>query len=341
MNPVPLFCLVTALTLPGAISVAAAQTAAQQDTGQQDADRQAPRAVTSASTTQDGKTKPAAPKAGKKTGKKTGDDAGDDKDDDDDNDDDDDDSKSSDDSSPTIYIDLETSWSSTPGNTVGFGLRNLRHLTGDKSRGLYMSAPLTIDLTDRISVYAGFDGSAAQTPGEKWSQYTPGSWIVGGSAEMIEQTGYIPGVTLSASVSRPFDPIALGVFTTTWSGGVDLDYAFDKDQTRGITAGFSFSRTMVSSHLARVGAQTGAYIGGYWSPADQINLTAQLGVQYFDGAEAASLVRLKPVTTSYVMFEVEHVDDDDNRIFAVNLGFGWSPKPVVQISLSTPLYLAR
>ena len=242
---------------------------------------------------------------------------------------------------PTTYVDLETGWSSTPGNTIGLGRNNLRFLTGEKSRGFYMSAPLTIELSDRLSVFAGLDGSGFQTPGDKWSKFTPASWSVGGSVEVIGQSGFMPGVTLSASASRPFEPIALGVFSTTWTGGIDLDLAFDADQTRGLTAGVSYSRTQVSSSFARVGAQLGGYIGGYWSPSKQVNLSAQVGVQYFGGAEAASLLRLKPVTTPYVLVELEHVDDDDNRVFAMNLGLGWSPKPVVQFTISTPLYLAR
>jgi len=264
--------------------------------------------------------------------------------DDDDNDNDDDGGSAPGappDSWPTTYLDLETGWSSTPGNTIGLGRNNLRFLTGEKSRGFYMSAPLTIELSDRLSVFAGLDGSGSQTPGDKWSKFTPASWSVGGSAEIIGQSGFMPGVTLSASVSRPFEPIALGVFSTTWTGGVDLDYAFDADQTRGLTAGVSYSRTQVSSSFARVGAQLGGYIGGYWSPSNLVNLSAQVGVQYFGGAEAASLLRLKPVTTPYVLVELEHVDDDDNRVFAMNLGLGWSPKPVVQFTISTPLYLAR
>jgi len=264
--------------------------------------------------------------------------------DDDDNDDDDDGDSAPGappDSWPTTYVDLETGWSSTPGNTIGLGRNNLRFLTGEKSRGFYMSAPLTIELSDRLTVFAGLDGSGSQTPGDKWSKFTPASWSVGGSAEVIEQSGLMPGVTLSASASRPFEPIALGVFSTTWTGGIDLDLAFDADQTRGLTAGVSYSRTQVSSSFARVGAQLGGYIGGYWSPSKLVNLSAQVGVQYFGGAEAASLLRLKPVTTPYVLVELEHVDDDDNRVFAMNLGLGWSPKPVVQFTISTPLYLAR
>lgn len=262
----------------------------------------------------------------------------------DDDDDDDDDGKTQGappDSWPTTYVDLETGWSSTPGNTVGLGRNNLRFLTGQKSRGFYMSAPLTIELSDRLSLFAGLDGSGSQTPGDKWSKFTPASWSVGGSAEIIEQSGFMPGVTLSASVSRPFEPVALSVFNTTWTGGVDLDYAFDADQTRGVTVGVSYSRTQVTSSFVRVGPQLGGFIGAYWSPSKLFNVSTQVGVQYFGGAEAASLLQLKPVTTPYALVELEHVDDDDNRVFAMSLGLGWSPKPVVQFTLSTPLYLVR
>lgn len=273
--------------------------------------------------------------------------ASDDDDDDDDSDDhdkDDDDDASSmapPDSWPTTYIDLETGWTSTPGNTIGFNLRRLQSLTGSKSRGLYMSAPLTIDITDGISVYAGPDGSASQTLGDKWSKFTPGSWTVGGSAEMIEQSGAVPGVTLSTSVSRPFQPIALGATTTSLSIGVDLDYALNKDETRGLTAGLTFTRTLLSASRGRVGPQFDGYIGAYWSPSNQVNLTSQVGVQYFGGADVASIIRIEPVTTPYIKLEIEHVDADDNRVFAVDLMLGWSPKPTIQLSLSTPLYLAH
>lgn len=242
---------------------------------------------------------------------------------------------------PTAYLDLETGWSSTPGNTLGFGLRNLRTLNGSKSRGLYMSAPLTIDLSDRLTVYAGLDGSASQNLGQRWGQFTPGAWTVGGSAEIIEQSAMLPAITISASISRPFEAIALGARTTTWTAGVDLDYELDEDGSRGLVGGLSYSRVQISSPFARVGPQLDGYVGAYWSPSKLVNLTTQFGVQYFGGAEAASILRLKPATTPYVQLEVEHVDDNDDRVFAVSLMFGWSPKPVLQLSLSTPLYITR
>lgn len=267
--------------------------------------------------------------------------ASDDDDDDDKDDDDDASSMAPPDSWPTTYIDLETGWTSTPGNTIGFNLRRLQSLNGSKSRGLYMSAPLTIDITDGISVYAGPDGSASQTLGDKWSKFTPGSWNVGGSAEIIEQSGIVPGVTFSTSVSRPFQPIALGATTTSLSIGVDLDYALNKDKTRGLTAGLTFTRTLLSASRGRVGPQFDGYIGAYWSPSNQVNLTSQVGVQYFGGADVASIFKIEPVTTPYIQLEIEHVDADDNRVFAVDLMLGWSPKPTIQLSLSTPLYLAH
>lgn len=245
------------------------------------------------------------------------------------------------DSWPTAYVDLETGWSSTPGNTLAFGLRNLRTLNGAKSRGLYLSAPLTIDLSERLSIYAGVDGSASQTLGQKWGQFTPGAWTVGGSAEVVSQSDSFPAVSLSASVSRPFEATALGAHTTTWTLGVDLDYQLDSGGSRGLVGGLDYSRVQISSPFARVGPQLDGYIGAYWSPAPQVTLTTQLGVQYFGGAELAAVLRLKPATTPYVQLELEHVDSDDDRIFAVNLMLGWSPKPMLQLSLSTPLYIAR
>ncbi|MCK7475508.1 MAG: hypothetical protein MZV49_23220 [Rhodopseudomonas palustris] len=79
-------------------------------------------------------------------------------------DDDDDDDKPAKPAVPNIYLDLSTAAITIPANSIalGFGggqwLSRLQ-LSSPSAIGIGISAPLTVDLTDRLSVYAGVYGS--------------------------------------------------------------------------------------------------------------------------------------------------------------------------------------
>ncbi|MFC0284120.1 hypothetical protein ACFFJB_10955 [Camelimonas abortus] len=242
----------------------------------------------------------------------------------------------------SVYLDLEGGWSSTPGTTVGFSLRRLRQLTGRKTRGVHVSAPLTFAFGERLTLTAGLDGSMSRALTEPWSDFLADSWSVSIAARLTQQQGLLPEISVNGSLSRPVQAIA-GTRPPTWAGGLDLDWSLDAEGERGVSASFSVSRTVSPVSRLRIGMLYDASLGYYWSPAQRVNVTVAAGAQHFAGAEISAVadVRVKPVTTPYVQLEIEHVDRDDNRLFALSLMAGWSPAPQVQLGLSAPLYLWR
>jgi hypothetical protein len=42
-----------------------------------------------------------------------------------------------------------------------------------------------------------------------------------------------------------------------------------------------------------------------------------------------------------VRVDLDHVDDDDNRLFGITAQTVWAPKPSYQLTLRTPLYAIR
>jgi hypothetical protein len=95
-----------------------------------------------------------------------------------------------------------------------------------------MDFPLTIDVTDQVSLYGGVSGSATRTDLTDWSSFTVNSWNLGFQADLYQQDdGSIPTITLQTTVTRavPNGPLT----TTNFNNIVELDYAFDEDETRG------------------------------------------------------------------------------------------------------------
>lgn len=241
---------------------------------------------------------------------------------------------------PNIYLDITSGYSVTPGGALLLGPRFLPFATS-ASKSFAINAPLTIDLTDRFSLYAGLDASTSRAGATSWSKFQIGNWSTGFSADIVEHKGWLPTVTLTGSVVRPVKPPAFGALTT-WSAGLDLDLPIDKDETRGVIAGTSVSRSILDHRgLGSIRPTVTAYGGAYYQWESGWKLTGRAGFQTFGGANIGSIVQLKRTTLKFVALDYERLDDNDNKLFGLSLALGWSPKPAVQLTLSTPLYFLR
>src|SRR5437899_719347 len=163
---------------------------------------------------------------------------------------------------PNIYFDMRTNYATLPANSLSIGLgtfspfstlSNLRALinaatpsatpvlptlptlSSPSSQNAWIDVPLTVDVSDRISLYGGFTVSATNN-GSGWSSLDVTSWNLGFQADVYQQNGgYFPTVTLQTTVTRsvPDSPLT----TTSLNNIVEFDYALDEDETRGWLAG--------------------------------------------------------------------------------------------------------
>ena len=91
---------------------------------------------------------------------------------------------------PNIYLDMRTIYTRTPGDTLSIGfssvssavatLQSLSALANSPalptspppsspaSQGIGVDVPLTVDITDRISLYGGFTASTSQSGTSDW-----------------------------------------------------------------------------------------------------------------------------------------------------------------------------
>ena len=262
---------------------------------------------------------------------------------------------------PNIYLDLRTNYATVPTNTlsIGFGgssffsaiatlqtlsaltnLPTLPALSSPKSQSLSVDVPLTIDLSDRVSVYGGFSASASQTGTSDWSTLAVSSWNVGFQADVYKQNGgSIPTITLQSTLTRsvPDSPLA----TTSFNNIVEFDYAPNKDETRGLLAGFQHTRIDVDTPLAKVEANIIGYVGAYYQWDNNWKLTGRAGVQSFGGAQILNLTPFQPFTQPVARLDLDRMDDNDNRLFGVTAQISWVPKPAYQLTIRTPLYAVR
>ncbi len=224
---------------------------------------------------------------------------------------------------PNIYLDLRTNYATVPANALSIGFSNpslssaiatlqslstltslptlptLPALTSPASRSIAVDVPLTVDLSDRISLYGGFTASASQSGTSDWSTFAVSSWFAGFQADVYKQNGGpIPTVTLQSTVTRsvPDSPLA----TTSLNNIVEFDYALNEDETRGLLAGFQYTRVDVDSPLARVNPNTIGYVGAYYQWPDNWKVTGRIGVQSFEGAQLLNLTPFQPFTQPIV-----------------------------------------
>ncbi|MEH2482193.1 opacity protein-like surface antigen [Nitrobacteraceae bacterium AZCC 2146] len=243
---------------------------------------------------------------------------------------------------PNIYLDLTTIYTSVPANTLAIGFRNvtsLPTLSSPASQNVAFNAPLTVDLNDRVSVYAGIGASTTRTDIYSWTSLIVDNWNVGFQADVYEQKGgAIPTVTVQSTLSRSVGSI---LPTTTITSIVELNYALNEDETRGLLAGTRYVSVSVDSDLAKVNPAIIGYVGGYYQWPSNWKLSGRLGVQSFGGAQIANLTPFKPFTQPIVRLDLDQMDDNDNRLFGVTAEISWTPKPAYQLTLRTPLYAIR
>ncbi len=259
---------------------------------------------------------------------------------------------------PNIYLDLRTIYTTVPANTlsIGFGNSSLTSaiaafqrltalptsptVSSPSSQSIGLDVPLTVDLSDAVSVYGGFSASASQSGLSDWSTLAISSWNVGFQADVYKQNGgSIPTITLQSTVTRsvPDSPLT----TTSLNTILEFDYALNEDETKGVLAGVQYTRVAVNSPLATINPNTIGYVGAYYQWPSNWKVTGRLGIQSFEGAQLLNLTPFQPFTQPIVRFDLDRYDDNDNRLFGVTAEIAWTPKPAYQLTVRTPLYAVR
>lgn len=203
-----------------------------------------------------------------------------------------------------------------------------------------MDLPFTVDVTDRVSLYAGVSGSSTQFGGNGWSSFDVTSWNIGVQADIYQQNGGVfPTVTLQSTITQSISngPLA----ATSFNNILEFDYAFDKDETRGIIAGMQHTRVNVGSPLVKIDPNTIGYVGGYYQWPSNWKFTGRVGVQSFGGAQLLNLKPIQSFTQPIVRLDLDRMDDNDIRLFGLTAKIMWLPKPAYQLTLRTSLYAVR
>jgi hypothetical protein len=259
------------------------------------------------------------------------------------NDDDDEDAKSGS-KLPNVYLDLTTSYARIPANSLSIGFRPTLpvlspvSLSSPAAQGSAYSAPLTIDINDRLSVSGGVNGSATRPDGGVWSALLVDSWSMGFQAELYQQNGgRLPTVTLQSTLSKSIldSPFA----STSVDSIVELDYALNEDQTRGLLGGVRYTKITLNSDIGQIDSPITAYLGGYYQWPSNWKASVRAGVQSFGGARIGALTPIKPFTEPILRFDLDRMDDNDNRLFGISAEVAWTPTPSYLLVLRTPLFL--
>ena len=202
-----------------------------------------------------------------------------------------------------------------------------------------LNAPLTVDVTERLSLYGGISASTSRSDLTSWSSMTLDSWNVGFNADVIQQDSKT--VTVISTLTRSISG-APGLGSTSNQTVVELDYGLDEDQTRGLLAGARLTAVWVDSALAKVEPAFVGYLGGYYQWDNNWKLSGRFGIQSFGGAQlAGGFIRAKAFTQPTIRFDLDRMDDNGNRLFGAAVEVAWTPDPLVQFTLRTPLYAVR
>ena len=280
--------------------------------------------------------------------------------------DDGDDSSAKDASPPNIYLDLRTTYATIPANTLAIDLGNaslattfpalatlsnftslpsgplpaLPTLSSPASQSIGVDVPLTVDLSDRVSVYGGFSATTSRTDMTAWSNFVVSAWMVGFQADVYQQNGgQIPTITLQSTVTKsvPDAPLA----TVSLNTILEFDYALNEDETRGLLAGVQHTRIDVETPFVTVSPNIIGYVGGYYQWDNNWKLTGRFGIQSFGGAQLLNATPFQPFTQPVVRLDLDRMDDNDNRLFGVTAEIAWVSKPSYQLTIRTPLYAVR
>ncbi|WP_027553369.1 hypothetical protein [Bradyrhizobium sp. Cp5.3] len=256
---------------------------------------------------------------------------------------------------PNIYLDLRTIYAAIPAGTLGLGFGNtslsaaLGALAVQRGAGLpnglpaaksiAVDLPLTVDVSDRVSLYGGVSGSTIDLGGG-WSSFDITSWNIGVQADLYQQNGgKIPTITLQSTLTQSV-PNEQGM-TTSFNNILEFDYALDEDETRGWLAGVQYTHTDIASQFARIRPYTILYAGGYYQWPSNWKFTGRLGVQSFGGAQLVNQTLAHSFTQPILRLDLDRMDDNDNRLFGITAQIAWMPKPSYQLTLRTPLYAVR
>jgi hypothetical protein len=256
---------------------------------------------------------------------------------------------------PNLYLDLRTTYATIPAGTLGIGLGNtslsaaFQALAARRgttlpnglpaAKSIAVDLPLTVDVSDRVSLYGGVSGSTTDIGGG-WSAFDITSWNIGVQADLYQQNGgKIPTITLQSTLTQSV-PNEQGM-TTSFNNILEFDYALDEDETRGWLAGVQYTHTDIASQLASIRPNTILYAGGYYQWPSNWKFTGRLGVQSFGGAQIAGRTLAESFTQPILRLDLDRMDDNDNRLFGITAQIAWMPKPSYQLTLRTPLYAVR
>jgi hypothetical protein len=129
--------------------------------------------------------------------------------------------------------------------------------------------------------------------------------------------------------------------TNSFNNVLEFDYALDEDETRGWLAGVQYTHTGIASPFAVIRPNTILYAGGYYQWPSNWKFTGRLGMQSFGGAQIAGRTLAESFTQPILRFDLDRMDDNDNRLFGITAQIAWMPKPSYQLTLRTPLYAVR
>ncbi|MCP3379367.1 MULTISPECIES: hypothetical protein [unclassified Bradyrhizobium] len=256
---------------------------------------------------------------------------------------------------PNIYLDVRTTYATIPAGTLGLGFGNtslsaaFEALAAQRgatlpnglpaAKSIAVDLPLTVDVSDRVSLYGGVSGSATDIGGG-WSTFDVTSWNIGVQADLYQQNGgKIPTITLQSTITQSV-PNAPGM-TNSFNNILEFDYALDEDETRGWLAGVQYTHTDIASVVARIRPNTILYAGGYYQWPSNWKFIGRLGMQSFGGAQLAGRTLAESFTQPILRLDLDRMDDNDNRLFGITAQIAWMPKPSYQVTLRTPLYAVR
>jgi hypothetical protein len=243
---------------------------------------------------------------------------------------------------PNVYLDYRTAFSALPPGVVAFGFRGFSALSVSSaaSQALTFDFPLTIDLTETLSLYGGPTTSTSRTDTSRWRHMTLDSWNIGFQADVYQQNGgWFPTVTIQSTLTRSIPASPLAATSTTTIG--ELGYALDEDETRGLLTGVQYTNVFFDSDLPKVRPTVVGYLGGYYQWDNNWKFTGRVGVQSFGGAQLLNIQPIQPFTQPIVRLDLEKLDDRDNRVFGVTAEVAWTPKLAFQLVLRTPLYMVK
>lgn len=256
---------------------------------------------------------------------------------------------------PNIYLDLRTNYATIPANTFGLGFGNTSlsaafealaarrgtTLPGGlpAAKSIAVDLPLTVDVSDRVSLYGGVSGSTTDIGGG-WSSFDITSWSIGVQADLYQQNGgRIPTIMLQTTLTQSV-PNDQGM-TNSLNNILEFNYALDEDETRGWLAGAQYTTTAIALPLASIRPNAILYAGGYYQWPSNWKVTGRLGMQSFGGAQIAGRTLAASFTQPTLRLDLDRLDDNDNRLFGITAQISWMPKPSYQVTLRTPLYAVR